>query len=249
MVVTVYYVMKTCIAQAQLINTSASNTFQKKLKKRKISRNYPKKINPPRENLKRENKLKMTHKWSKKQKCQKMKRHMVLGDIKPRIKSNLLETFVSIRYSNYFINKSVKKTFWTWLNAWLFLHSMSCKHALIRHNIFTLLHQAFSKKLKKTQITRNSPKNKEKILTEKFWNMEMCLKRRTRGIKNKMSKKLQGFLGQGNSTPRSKSNLLETFVSNRFPFFLIKMLKQFLHMHANYCVVCNVNMHCSGSTY
>ena len=81
-----------------------------------------------------------------KQKCKKMKGHMVLGDITPRAKSNLLATFVSIRYSNYFINKSAKKTFWTWLNAWLFLHSISCKHALIRQNVSTLLHQALSKK-------------------------------------------------------------------------------------------------------
>ena len=38
-----------------------------------------------------------------------MKAHMVLGDITLRTKSNLLETLVSIRYSNNFINKSAEK--------------------------------------------------------------------------------------------------------------------------------------------
>ena len=38
-----------------------------------------------------------------------MKGHMVLGDINPWTKSNMLEILVSVRYSNYFINKSAKK--------------------------------------------------------------------------------------------------------------------------------------------
>ena len=40
-----------------------------------------------------------------------MKGHMVQGETTPRTKSNQLETFVSIRYSNYFINISAKKPF------------------------------------------------------------------------------------------------------------------------------------------
>ena len=49
------------------------------------------------ENSKTESMLKMTHVRSKKQKSQKIKGLLVLGDITPRTKSNLLETFVSNR--------------------------------------------------------------------------------------------------------------------------------------------------------
>ena len=52
----------------------------------------------PLETSKPENMLKMTHVRSRKQKCQKNKGFLALGDITPRTKSNLLETFVSIRY-------------------------------------------------------------------------------------------------------------------------------------------------------
>ena len=132
-----------------------------------------------------------------KTKLSNMKGHMVLGDTTPRTKINLLDTFVSIRYSNYFINKSAKKIFWTCLNAWLFLHSMSCKHALIRHNILTLLQQALSKKTKRTQFIPKFSQKTKKNPPRKLWNVKTCLKWRTWGVKIKNVKKFKKALGSG----------------------------------------------------
>ena len=73
----------------------------------------------------------------------KIKGLLALGDITPRTKSNLLETFVSNRYSIFFSSKTAKKPF---EHGWLFLHSMSLNHALLRHNVFTLLPQTLIKK-------------------------------------------------------------------------------------------------------
>ena len=127
---------------------------------------------------------------------------LVLGDITPRTKSNLLETFVSYRYSNFFINNSAKK-----------------------------------------------PKSKENS-SQKVLKREKCLKWRTRGVKTKNVKQNKSALGLGDFTPRTKSNLLETFVSNRHSkFFSYKNAKKLLFTHGYYCIKCLVNMHCSRTTY
>ena len=86
------------MAQQQHIHTSASN---KNALKKQIIPNFPRKQtkSPPLITSKPENMLKMKHVKNKKQKCQKkIKGLLVLGDITPRTKSNLLETFVSNRY-------------------------------------------------------------------------------------------------------------------------------------------------------
>ena len=73
---------------------------KKALKKANYPEN-PQKTNKkhPLETSKPENLLKMTHVMSRKQKCQKKQKGLlVLGDITPRNKSNLLETFVSNKY-------------------------------------------------------------------------------------------------------------------------------------------------------
>ena len=100
--------------------------MQKQTKKSLKNANNPnfaqkQRENPHRENLKHENVLKMTHVRIENKKCQKMKGHMVLGDITPKTKSNLIETFISNRYSNFFINKIEKKPP---AHGWLFLHCM-----------------------------------------------------------------------------------------------------------------------------
>ena len=69
-----------------------------------------------------------------------------------------------------------------------------------------------------------------------------------------MLKKLKGLLVLGDITPRAKSNLLETFVSNRFykSFFWNKSVKKpstHAYMSGYYRIPCHVNMHCSGTTY
>ena len=123
---------------------------------------------------------------------------LALGDITPKTKSNLLETFVSNRCSIFFSSKTAKKTFWTWQHGWLFLHSMSLKHALLRYNAFKLLHQTLSKRiLKKIKLSRNYPKNKQKNLPWKLRNLKTCLKWRTWGVKNKNFKKNKRALGSG----------------------------------------------------
>ena len=104
--------------------------------------------------------LKMTHVRSRKQKCQKkIKGLLALGDNAPRTKSNLLETFVSNRYSIFFSSKTAKKPF---EHGWLFLHSMSLKHALLRYNTFTLLHQTLIKGVKKKKIIPKFPQKQTK---------------------------------------------------------------------------------------
>ena len=90
----------------------------------------------------------------------KIKGLLALGEITPRTKSNLFETFVSNRYSIFFSSKTAKKPSEL---GWLFLHSMSLKHALIRYNTFTLLHQTLSKRiLKKEKYPEIPPKTNKK---------------------------------------------------------------------------------------
>ena len=119
----------------------------KKALKKQIIPKFPQKKtkNPPVEFSKPENMLKMMHVRSKKQYRQKeIKRLLALGDITPRSKSNLLETFVSNRYSNFFSIKTEKKPS---EHGWLILHSMSLKHASLSYNTFTFLHQTLIKKI------------------------------------------------------------------------------------------------------
>ena len=92
------------------VNTPCSGTtyshfclkhLAKKALKNQIIPKFPQKQtkNPPLEISKPENMLKMTHVRSKKRKCpKKLKGLLVLGDITTRTKSDLLETFVSNRY-------------------------------------------------------------------------------------------------------------------------------------------------------
>ena len=144
----------------------------------------------------------------------KIKGLLALGDITPRTKSNLFETFVSNRYSIFFSSKTAKKPS---EHGWLFLHSMSLKHPLLRYNTFTLLHQTLIKKeFNKRKLSRTSPKNKQKILPWKLQHPKTCSKWRTWGVRNRNVKKIKGLLALGDFTPRTKSNLLETFVSNRY---------------------------------
>ena len=138
-------------------------------KKKKIIPKFPKNKQKilPRETSKPENMLKMTHVRSKKQMSKKNKRP--LGSGRYYSQSNLLETFVSNRYSNFFSRKTAKKPS---EHGWLFLHSMSLKHALLRYKTFTLLHQTLSKRILKKKLSRNSPKNKEKIVPEETFKRE-----------------------------------------------------------------------------
>ena len=85
--------------------TTYSHFCLKHLAKKALkTANYPEippktNIKPSPGNFETENMPKMTHLRSKKQKCQnKIKGLLALGDITPRTKSNLLETFVSNRY-------------------------------------------------------------------------------------------------------------------------------------------------------
>ena len=74
--------------------------FAKKALKKQIIPKFPQKQtkNPPLETSKSEHMLKMTHVMKKNKNIKKIKGLLVLGDITPRTKSNLLETFVSNRY-------------------------------------------------------------------------------------------------------------------------------------------------------
>ena len=74
---------------------------------------------------------------------------------------------------------------------------MSLKHALLRYNTFTLLHQTLIKKNFNKKSCRNSPKNKQKNLPWKLWNLKTCLNWRTWGVKNKNVKKMKGLLALG----------------------------------------------------
>ena len=131
---------------------------------------------------------------------------------------------------------------------------MSCKHELLRHNVFTLLPQTLSKKIyKKSKLYRNSPKNKQKILPWKLQTQNMLKMAHVRSKKQKCQDKIKGLLALGDITPRTKSNLLETFVSKILKlFFEIKVLKKtstLAHMSGYYRIVCHVNMNYSGTTY
>ena len=68
-----------------------------------------------------------------------------------------------------------------------------------------------------------------------------------------MSNKIKGPLGLGDFTPRTKSNLLEIFVSKKYSNYFInksgKKHSAHAYMPNYYCIVCHVNMHCSGKTY
>ena len=90
----------------------------------------------------------------------KLKGLLAVGDINPRTKSNLLETFVSNRYSFFFQVKLQKKPS---EDGWLFFHSMSLKQALLWYNTFTFLHQTLSKRnLKKENYPEIRPKTNKK---------------------------------------------------------------------------------------
>ena len=146
----------------------------------------------------------------------KIKGLLALGDITPRTKSNLLETFVS-KILKFFFEISVKKNFYTCPHVWLLPHSMSCKHALLRHNVFTLLPQTLSKKSFKKQIIPKFPQKQTKnppLETAKSENMLKMTHLRSK--KQKCQDKIKALLALGDITPRTKSNLLETFVPNRY---------------------------------
>ena len=128
-------------------------------------------------NFKPNNMLKMTHVRSKKQKCQdKMKGLLALGDITPRTKGNLLETFVSKILKFFFEIKVLIKT--------STLAHMSGYYRIVCHvnmnysgttySHFCLKHLA--KKALKSKFSRNSPKNKQKLLPWKLRNPKTCLK-------------------------------------------------------------------------
>ena len=89
---------------------------------------------------------------------------------------------------------------------------MSCKQALLRHKVFTLLHQTLStksfKKANYPEIHQKTNKNLP-LETSKPENM---LKMTHVRSKNRNDKKIKGLLVLGDTTPRTKSNLLETFV-------------------------------------
>ena len=117
----------------------------------------------------------------------KIKGLLVLGDIPPRSKSNLLETFVSNRYQNFFSSKTAKKPS---EHGWLFLHSMSLKHALLRYNTVTLLHQTLSKRiLKKVNYPQISPKTNKKPPLENSKPENMLKMTHVRSKKQKFQKK------------------------------------------------------------
>ena len=94
---------------------------------------------------------------------------------------------------------------------------MSCKHALLRHNIFTLLHQTLSTKIfKKKQIIPKFPQKQTKNPPLETSKPENMLKMTHVRSKKQKCQKNKTALGSGDITPRTKSNLLETFVSNRY---------------------------------
>ena len=112
----------------------------------------------------------------------------------------------------------LKKNFYTCPHVWLLPHSMTCKHALLRHNVFTLLPQTLIKRIKKKKkIIPKFPQKQTKnppLETSKPENMLKLT--HVRSKKQKCQKKIKGLLALGDIAPRTKSNLLETFVSNRY---------------------------------
>ena len=102
--------------------------------------------------------------------------------------------------------------------------NMHCSGTTYSH--FCLKHLA-KKALKKANYPEIPPKNKQKILPWKLRNPKTCLKWRTWGVKNRNVKKNKRALGSGRFYSQTKSNLLETFVSNRYSiFFSIKTAKK-----------------------
>ena len=91
--------------------------------------------------------------------------------------------------------------------------NMHCSGTTYSH--FCLKHLA-KKALKKASYPEIPPKNKQKILPWKLRHPKTCSKWRTWGVRNRNVKKIKGLLALGDFTPRTKSNLLETFVSNRY---------------------------------
>ena len=86
----------------------------------------------------------------------------------------------------------------------------SCKtysHFCIKHLAQKALKKQIIPKFPQKQ-TKNPPLETSK--PENKLNMT-----HVRSKKTEMSKKIKGFLVLGDTTPRTKSNLLETFVSNR----------------------------------
>ena len=112
---------------------------------------------------------------------------LALGDITPRTKSNLLETFISNRYPIFISSKIAKKPS---EHGWLILHSMSLKYALLRYNTFTLLHQTLSKRiLKKEKYAQIPPKTNKKPPLEPSKPEYMLKMTHVRSKKQKCQKK------------------------------------------------------------
>ena len=130
---------------------------------------------------------------------------------------------------------------------------MSCKHALLRHNVFTLLRQTLSQKsFKKSKLSRNSPKNKQKILPWKHRNPETCLKWRTWGVKNRNVKKKnkKGSWLWEILLPEPRVICLKlSFLTDIQFFFQVKLQKNLLNTAGYSCIVCHWNIHCSGTTH
>ena len=92
---------------------------------------------------------------------------------------------------------------------------MLCKQALLRHKVFTLLHQTLSttalKKQNIPKFTKKQTKNPS-LETSKPENMPNMTHVRSK----KQKCQIKELFVLGDITPRTKSNLLETFVSNRY---------------------------------
>ena len=76
---------------------------------------------------------------------------------------------------------------------------MSCKHALLRHNVFTLLPQTLSQKsFKKSKLSRNSPEKKtKKPPLETSKPKKMLKMTHVRSKKQKCENKSKRVLGSG----------------------------------------------------
>ena len=101
-----------------------------------------------------------------------MKGHMVLREIAPRIKSNLLEILFSNRYSNFFAYKVLKKLLHTHGYYSMEWHvNVNCSSTTYSHFCIKYL----AKNLKKRKLSRKPHKNKE-ILSLKTSKTENMLK-------------------------------------------------------------------------
>ena len=114
---------------------------------------------------------------------------------------------------------------------------------------FCLKHLA-KKPLGKANYPEISPKTNKKSSPGNFKPKNMLKMTHVRSKKQKCQDKIKGLLALGDITPRTKSNLLETFVSKILKFFFeIKVLKKtstLAHMSGYYRIVCHVNMNYSG---